>query len=156
MNDTEKWDVETCISGLKDVILNVLVELKQKGEWLGPAEICRRTGIDDYLYVSEQKENFKGAFTRALLVNLPKECVLGEKRGTLHNGEPTLSWQLTDEKLQERLTYLKKTAAMSVCWAVILEASINGLQKIILEVLVEAGEEERLRLRDIMIKLINK
>ena len=151
MNDTKKWDVETCMSGLKDVILDVLVEPKRKREWLGPAEICRRTGIDDLLYATEQKENFKGVFTRVLLVKiLDEERVLGEKRGPLRNGEPALSWQLTDEEFQERLTYVKKPDAMSVVWGIILKSSIDGLQDIILDLLVEAKEkEDYTRLRDI-------
>ena len=62
MNETKKLDFETCIDGLKEIVLNVLVEAKQTGECLGPMEIASRTGIADNLSVAEGEHSFMGSF----------------------------------------------------------------------------------------------
>lgn len=98
MNAPKKLDIETCISGLKDIILDVLVEAKRTGECLGPTEIASRTGIADNLFVVEGEQNFIGAFTLMLLSTLKHE-VRAER--CPEPGEEK-KWEITAEEFQKR------------------------------------------------------
>ncbi len=94
----KKLEIETCIDGLKEIILDVLVEAKRTGECLGPTEIASRTGIADNLSVAEGEQNFMGAFTLMLLSTLKHEmraqrCTEPGKEG---------KWELTAEEFQKR------------------------------------------------------
>ena len=96
MNDTSFLDVETCINGLKARILNALIEPKHKGKWLGPSDVGKAAKIHDH-FTDKEARKWTTPFTRALLFQLKKEgSVLGEARGPVRNGKPTIVWQLTD------------------------------------------------------------
>ena len=102
MNDTKDLAVKICMDGLKEIILEALVEPKRDGNWLGPSDVRDASGI---LKQFENREARKWAtpFTRAILCELRGERrVLGEKRGPLKGGEPTIVWQLTDAEYQKR------------------------------------------------------
>ena len=98
MNDTKKLNVKTCIDGLKEIVLDVLVGAKQAGECLGPTEIASRTGIADNLVIAKDEENFMGAFTLMLLSTLKDE--VRAERCTEPRGK--MKWELTDEEFQKR------------------------------------------------------
>ncbi len=47
MNTTKKLSAKTCVDELKELILDVLVEPKANGEWLGPSDVRDEAGIQD-------------------------------------------------------------------------------------------------------------
>lgn len=80
----------------KEIVLDALVEPKQKGNWLGPSDVGKAAKIHDYFQDKEARK-WATPFTRAILLQLKKDgCVLGEARGPLRNGKPTIVWQLAD------------------------------------------------------------
>ena len=96
MNDTKKLDVKTCIDGLKEIVLDALVEPKRKGDWLGPSAVRDKAGIHDYFQDKEARK-WATPFTRSLLLQLKKDgCVLGKTCGPPRNRKPTIVWQLAD------------------------------------------------------------
>jgi len=60
MNDTKKLDVKTYINGLKEIVLDALVEPKRKGLWLGPSAIRDKARIHDYF---QDKEEYHKRFS---------------------------------------------------------------------------------------------
>lgn len=103
MSIMRKFLIETSISGLKEAILDALVEPKRKGKWVGTAHITRMSGIDDQMIEVEGMPTNKNFFTRALLGQLKADGrILGEKRGPLFKKKPTLLWQLTDAEFEKR------------------------------------------------------
>ena len=72
MNDTKKLDVGTCISGLKDIILDVLVETGHTEDYMELKDIREKSGINNQ-FVTKGNENLKGQFTRQLLFQLKEE-----------------------------------------------------------------------------------
>ena len=71
MMDTKHLDVETCIDGLKEIILDVLVETGHTGKYMQLSDIRKRSGINDQ-FDTKGKKNLKGQFTRQLLFQLEK------------------------------------------------------------------------------------
>ena len=122
--------------GLKEIVLNALVEPKGKGEWLGPSKIRYIAGIDHHLIAANPQKNFKNFFVRALLFKLREDGrVLGEEKGPIRNGKPTLVWQLTDAEFQKH--QIDATQKLDV------ETYIEGIEDTVLDVLVETrGKKE--------------
>ena len=98
MNDAKKLGVETCISGLKNAILDFLEETGQERERLGPKEIGIRTGIIDQL--SDLKDmSWATNFINILLLAM-QDAGFVKNHGP--KGKP--AWKITAkglEKLQE-------------------------------------------------------
>lgn len=90
MNDTKKLDAQTCIDGLKEIILNVLEETKEKGEHLGATDIARRTGIREQ-FDNDESRGWVPSFTRTLLLDLQHEERV-KQRGKGHGS----FWEMTD------------------------------------------------------------
>ena len=63
MNDTKKLDVETCISGPKEIVLDTLVEAKKKGKKLGIKGVRDAAGITELLQ-SDEASKWLSPFTR--------------------------------------------------------------------------------------------
>ena len=72
MNDTKKLDVKTCVDGLKNVILDVLVETAHTGDYMELKDIREKSGINNQ-FMTKGNENLKGQFTRQLLFQLKEE-----------------------------------------------------------------------------------
>ena len=136
MNDTKKLDVQTCIDGLKEIVLDVLVEPKRKGEWVRTSNVKREVGIIGHLVAVDPKEDFRSFFIRALLFKLKEDVrVLGEEKGPIVKGKPSILWQLTDAEFQKH--------QMDATQKLDLETCIDGLYDHIFDVLVEAKEKEK-------------
>ena len=90
MNDTKKLDVESCIDGLKDEILNVLAKAKEKGDRLGATDIARSTGIRDQ-FDNDESRGWIPSFTRTLLLDLQHEGRV-KQHGKGHGS----FWEMTD------------------------------------------------------------
>ena len=90
MNDTKELDAQVCISGLKELILNVLAEAGRKG--LRIIDVRKITGIEDQLNLKDT--TLMNMFTRILLVAL-QEAKLVEKHGHGYGSY----WTITDKGL---------------------------------------------------------
>ena len=102
MNTTRKLSAKTCIDGLQELVLDALIEPKKKCKWLGPSKIRDKAGIQDQ-FEDKEARKWTTPLTRAILCELRREGrVLGEKRGPLKGGKPTLVWQLTNEEYEKR------------------------------------------------------
>ena len=135
MNDTKRVDVETCISDLKEIVLNVLVEAKQEGHILNTRGVSHRAGINEH-FTGDESKRMSTPFTRALLLRLTEEeyvqwdWVIGPRHD---------SWEITNKgKLS-----MNNTGRMDV------GPCLLELIEIIYDVLVEAGSEARLTMSDI-------
>ena len=92
MNDTKKLDAQACISGLKELILDVLAEAGRKG--LRIIDVRKITGIEDQLDLEDT--TLMNMFTRILLVAL-QEAKLVEKHGHGHGSY----WTITEKGLSK-------------------------------------------------------
>ena len=95
MNDTKNLAVKICIDGLKEIVLNVLAEAKEKDEHLGVAKVKNGAGIGNQFPGKAAKE-FANPFTRALLLQLVDEGLVrkyGEGKGGW--------WEITDAGLSK-------------------------------------------------------
>ena len=91
MNDTEHIDVQTCITGLKEAILDVLAS-KRKEERLGSSDIADRTGIR-HQFKSEVSLKWIPSFTRTILIEMQDEG-----RVKQHGKGPGSFWELTKKE----------------------------------------------------------
>ena len=135
MNDTKRVDVETCISDLKEVVMDVLVEAKREGYALTTRGVRDRAGISEH-FLGDESKRMSTPFTRALLLRLTEEgCVQWNwDIGPRHD-----SWEITDKgKLS-----MNDTGRMDV------EPCLLELIEIICDVLVEVGSGARLTMSDI-------
>ena len=97
MNDTKDLAAKICMDGLKEIVLNVLAEVKET-EDLGPTEIGIRTGIIDQL--SDLKDRSWATNFINILLRAMQDAELVKNHGP--KGKP--SWKITAkglEKLQE-------------------------------------------------------
>jgi hypothetical protein len=102
MDDTRLLFAETCIYGLKKLVLDTLLEAKD--EWLGPTEVRQKSKIDDQ-FTDKEARSFLTPFTRVILCELRGEgLVVSEKRDPLKAGKPTLFWQLDKEEYHKRFS----------------------------------------------------
>ena len=96
MNETRKLFAKTCIGGLQELILDILVEEKEKGEGLGQTEISRRTGIRNQ-FRNLDDMSWATNFTNILLLAM-QEAKLVKNYGV--KGKPC--WKITDKEFQKR------------------------------------------------------
>ena len=100
MNDAKKLGVETCISGLKNAILDFLEETGQERERLGPKEIRDKSGIGDQFQLLDLKDKtWSTNFTNILLLEMQEEKLVKN-----HGPKGKPAWKITAkglEKLQE-------------------------------------------------------
>ena len=97
MNDTKNSAAQTCIDGLKEIILNVLAEAKEKGEHLGATDIAKKTGIREQ-FDNDESRGWVPSFTRTLLLDLQHE-----DRVKQHGKGKGSFWEMTDEDLNKRI-----------------------------------------------------
>ena len=72
MTNTKRMNAEICIIGLKEAVLDVLTEAKEKGERLGATDIAKRTGIREQ-FDNDESRAWIPSFTRTLLLDLQHE-----------------------------------------------------------------------------------
>ena len=128
MNDTKKWDVETCISGLTEIVLDVLAkeEVKHPGEYVKLKDIREKSGIKDKLATVESESSLEHMFTSKILEHLLREERV--EKNTKRRGY----WKITDKGLQKH--------QMDTTQEWDLETCIHGLAETVLDVLVETGK----------------
>lgn len=95
MNAMQELDLETCIDGLTEIILDVLVETGKTGNYLQLSTVGRRSGIEDAIATPKNKNNFKDAFTDALLEYL-------QRQGRVKKGPGQGRWKISDSEYQKR------------------------------------------------------
>ena len=94
MNDTKKLDVKTCISGLKELILDVLAKA-QKPCKMGIKVIRDEAGITAQ-FEGPEARNWLSPFTRAILLELKYEGYV-QKHGHGHGSY----WTITEKGLSK-------------------------------------------------------
>ena len=95
MNATQELDLETCIDELTEIILDVLVETGKTGNYMRLSTVGRRSEIEDTIATPENKDNFRDAFTDALLEYL-------QRQGRVEKGPGQGQWKISDSEYQER------------------------------------------------------
>ena len=95
MNATQELDLETCIDELTEIILDVLVETGKTGNYMRLSTVGRRSEIEDTIATPENKDNFRDAFTDALLEYL-------QRQGRVKKGPGQGQWKISDSEYQER------------------------------------------------------
>jgi hypothetical protein len=98
MNDTKKLDVETCIHGLAETVLDVLVETGKGGDYTRLKEIADKSGIEDKLATVKGMPDFGNAFTSTLLMYLLREERV--EKSLTRPGQ----WKIVDSEYQKRRT----------------------------------------------------
>ena len=95
MGDRQELDLEICIYGLEEAVLDCLLVTGRTGNYMSLSTVADLTGIESKIAAGDRKNYFKDAFTHALLKNLlNKECVEeGPGRG---------QWKIADLEYQER------------------------------------------------------
>lgn len=96
MNDTKKLDVKTCVDGLKNVILDVLVETGHTGDYMELKDIREKSGINNQ-FVTKGNENLKGQFTRQLLFQLKEEELVEFRL----NAKGEKEWKIGKKELEK-------------------------------------------------------
>lgn len=96
MNDTKNLDAKACIDGLKDVILDVLVETGHTGNYIELKDIREKSGINDQ-FVTKGDENLKGQFTRQLLFQLKAEKLVDSHL----NAKGEKEWKIAKKGLEK-------------------------------------------------------
>ena len=92
---TQEWDLDTCIHGLAEIVLDVLVETGHTGDYMQLKDIADKSGIEDKLIAVEDMPAFKNAFTSTLLMYLLREKRVHKSR--IRAGH----WKITDEEFQK-------------------------------------------------------
>ena len=93
MNNAKNLDAKTCIDGLKDVILDVLIETGT-GDYMKLKNIRQKSGINNQ-FVTKGDENLEGQFTRQLLFQLKEEELVEFRR----NEKGEREWKITEKGL---------------------------------------------------------
>ena len=128
MNDTKKWDVETCISGLTEIVLDVLAkeEVKHPGEYVKLKDIREKSGIKDKLATVESESSLEHMFTSKILEHLLRE----ERVEKTLNDEDTGKSPTRDSRNIRWM--LHKNGPLKPVY--------TGLAETVLDVLVETGK----------------
>lgn len=95
MNATQELDLETCIDELTEIILDVLIETGKTGNYMRLSTVGRRSEIEDTIATPENKDNFRDAFTDALLEYL-------QRQERVEKGPGQGQWKISDSEYQER------------------------------------------------------
>ena len=95
MNAIQEWDLETCIDGLADRILDVLRQTRKAGSYMHLSWIGTKSGIEDGIATPKNKNTFRDAFTHALLEYL-------RRKGRVEEGPGRGQWKIADLEYQER------------------------------------------------------
>lgn len=142
MNRVKRLDVETCINGLKWIVFEALMDETSEFEdskYATLLPIRENRGIKDRLRSPEDEHDFDHMLVSRLLESLLHEgfvetLFMNTRRYWKVNLEGVLEYQ-------SRLCQVEKFE---------LDAYINGLEEIVLDVLEKTGKNgEYLRLRDI-------
>ena len=95
MGDRQELDLETCIYGLEEAVLDVLLVTGRTGNYISLSTVADLTGIESKIAAGDRKNYFKDAFTHALLKNLLNE-------GSVEEGPGRGQWKIADSEYQER------------------------------------------------------
>lgn len=95
MCDRQELDLETCIYGLEEAILDVLLVTGRTGNYMPLSTVADLTRIESKIAAGDRKNYFKDAFTHALLKYLLNE-------GRVEEGPERGQWKIADSEYQKR------------------------------------------------------
>ena len=97
MGDRQELDLETCIDGLEEAILDNLLVTGRTGNYMRLSRVADLTGIETKIAAGDGENYFKDAFTHAILKNLLN-------KGSVEAGPIPGQWKITNAEYQKRQT----------------------------------------------------